>query len=74
MKAVAEFDVDLSRIVPVEAAESQAIVELDAAVGHVKGIQRSGETLPEILSQREIEGGVLRQMVARIGLRRGKRC
>ena len=66
MKAVAEFDVDFAGIVPVEAAEGLAVVEIDAAIGHVQRVQRRGEALPEILADREIESCVLRQVVSGI--------
>jgi hypothetical protein len=41
VKAVAEFDVDFAGIVPVEAAEGLAVVEIDAAIGHVHRVNRS---------------------------------
>ena len=39
VKAVAEFDVDFAGIVPVEAAEGDAVVEFDAAVGDVYRVE-----------------------------------
>ena len=74
VEAIAEFDVDFARIVPVESAESEAVVVLDAAVGYVQRGERGGESLAEVFAQREIEGGVLRQIIARDRAGRGKRC
>ena len=68
MEAVAEFCINLARVVPVEAAEGYAVVELEAAIGYVHGVHRRGEALAEIFSQRQIERGVLWQVVAGIRL------
>ena len=59
-EAVAEFGVDLAGVVVVEAAEGEAVVEQDAAVGDVGGGDGSGEVFGEGLAEGEIEGGVLR--------------
>jgi hypothetical protein len=48
MEAVAELDVDFARIIPVEAAEGDAVVEFDAAVGYVHGVNGSGEALADV--------------------------
>jgi hypothetical protein len=50
MEAVAELDEEFARIVPVEAAEGDAVVELDTAVRYVYGVQRCGEVLAEIFA------------------------
>ena len=42
VKTIAEFDIDFARIVPVEAAEGDAVVEFDAAAGNVDRVHRSG--------------------------------
>ena len=63
MESIAELDINLPWVVPVEATESLAVVEIHSAVGHVQGIQRRGESLAEILTDREIKAGVLRQVV-----------
>ena len=68
MESIAKFGVNLARSVPVKTAEGLAVVELDAAVGDVESVERSRETLAEILAKRKIERGVLRQMVTRIRL------
>jgi hypothetical protein len=39
VEAVAEFDVEFAGLVPVEAAEGLAVVEFDATVGDVQGIE-----------------------------------
>src|ERR1700680_4664771 len=67
MEAVAELDVDFARIVPVEAAEGDAVVEFDATVGYVHGVYRSCEALAEIFAQSEIECRVRGQIGAGIG-------
>src|SRR6266567_7893063 len=38
VKAVAKLNKDFARIVPVESAEGDAVVEFDAAVGQVHGV------------------------------------
>ena len=58
-EAVAEFAVDLAGVVVVEAAEGEAVVEQDAAVGDVGGGDGGGEFFAEALAEGEIEGGVL---------------
>ena len=68
VKAVAHFDKNLPRVVPVEAAEGHAVVEFDAAVGDIQGVQRRRNPLAEILAEREIKGGVAGQVFAGIGL------
>ena len=72
MKTVANFNVDFTGIIPVESAEGDAVIEFNAAVGNVDGIQRSRKALAEIFAQREIESCVLRQIVAGVRLA-GKR-
>ena len=39
-KSVAQLDIDFARVVPMKASEGLAVVEFDAAVSHVQGIQR----------------------------------
>src|SRR5712691_6031904 len=68
MESVAKFDIDLARVVPMKASEGLAVVEVHAAVGHVQGIQRCGDALAEVLTDREIESCVLRQVITGIGL------
>src|SRR5580704_2082646 len=68
VEAIAKFDVDFAWVVPVEAAEGDAVIEFHAAICDVYRVQGSGEALAEIFAKRKIEGGVLRQIVAGIGL------
>ena len=42
MEAIAKFDVDFARVVPVEAAEGKAIVILDAAIRNIQRGQGGG--------------------------------
>jgi hypothetical protein len=66
MESIADLDVNLPWVVPVEASERLAVVEVDSAVSHVQGVQRRGESLAEVLTDQEIKRGVLRQVVPRI--------
>jgi len=68
LESIAKLYVHLPRVVPVKTAEGLAVVEFNSAVGHVEGVQRRGQALTEVLSKREIERGVLRQVVSRIRL------
>jgi hypothetical protein len=63
MESITDLDINLPWVVPVEATEGLAVIEVDSAVGHVQGIQRRGESLAEVLTDRKIKGGVLRQVV-----------
>src|SRR5580692_1172 len=66
MKSVAEFDVNLTRIVEVESSEGEAVVEQDAAIRHIQSGQRDFVLLAETLPDGNVERGVLRQIVPRI--------
>jgi hypothetical protein len=71
LEAVAEFAVDLAGVVEVEAAEGEAVVEQDAAVGGVGCGDGGGESFAEGFAEGEVEGGVLGQVgvgVARVCL------
>ena len=58
VEAVAKLGVNLPGIVPVKSAESQAIVQLHAPVGHIESGQRDGVVFGEGLSESQIECGV----------------
>jgi len=47
MEAVAEFDVGLAWVVPVETAEGLAVIELNSAVRDVHQVDRSGQIVSE---------------------------
>src|SRR5260221_9859479 len=66
VESVPQLDVDFARVAPMKASEGLTVVEIHAAVRHIEGIQRCGETFAEVLAQREIERSVLRQMTSRI--------
>ncbi len=68
MEPVAQLDKDFARVVPMESAKGLTIVEIHAPVDHVQSIERCGKALAEVFANREIERGVLRQMVSRIRL------
>lgn len=70
VEAPADLGVNLARVVVVIAAEGERVVEQDAAIGYVEGRECSGEIVREFLSQREVEGSVLRQIGIGVGSRR----
>jgi hypothetical protein len=51
VKPVAEFCINLAREVPVESAEGQAVVVLDAAIGYVERGEGCSETFTEIFAE-----------------------
>ena len=61
-EAVAEFGVELARVVEVEAAEGEGVVEQDAAIGDVGGGDGGGEAFGDGFAEGEVEGGVLGQI------------
>src|ERR1700730_8845364 len=63
MESIAELDVNLPWVVPVEATESLAVVEIHTTVGYIQSVERRGESLAEVLTDREIKRGVRRQVV-----------
>ena len=67
-ETIAEFDIDFARIVPVEVAEGDAVVEFDASAGNVDRVHRSGKAFTEILAQSHVEPGRPRQVVSGIRL------
>ena len=68
MEPVAKFNVHFTGVIPVKSAKGEAIVEFDATVGYVQGVERSGNIFAEFFAQGEIECGVLRQIGAGVGL------
>jgi len=51
-----------------ETAEGLARVEIHPAIGHVQGMHRCGESVPEILAEgKDAQGCVLRQVVPGYG-------
>ena len=64
MKTVANLDVEFARIQIVSSAESKTVVEENAAIGDVQGLNVYGEPLTETLSQREVKCGVRLEMIA----------
>src|SRR5689334_7308795 len=65
MKLVAEFDVDLARIVVMKSAEGQAVVNQKMTVRNVQCIYGDREFLAEVLAQRKIDRGVSRKVWVR---------
>jgi hypothetical protein len=68
MESIAHIGINLTRIVPVKTTEGLAVVKFHPAVGYIQGVQRRGELLAEILTDRKVEGCVLGQVVSRIWL------
>ena len=60
VKPPTELHGDLAWILIMGAAEGQAVVEEESAVGNVQGIDGDGETLAEVLAQRHVERSVTR--------------
>ena len=74
MEAEADLAVELSRIVEMESAEGERIVEQDAAVGDIGCSNGGGNVLAEALSEGEVKGRVLGKVsvgIAGIGGRPG---
>lgn len=65
MESVAEFHVDLAGVVVMEAAEGDAVVYKQAAIGDVQRVRGDGEAFAETFAQREIERGMPRQIEIR---------
>ncbi len=66
VKLEAHLSIDFSRIVIVEAAEGEAVVEQDSPVRHIEDVQRDGRTLSNRLACGKVQGDVLRQVVSRV--------
>ena len=49
MKTIAQFHIDLTRIIPVESAEGEAIVKFHAAIGHVNAVREAEKRSPKSL-------------------------
>jgi hypothetical protein len=64
MKTVANLDVDFARVQVVSSAEGEAVVEQDAAVGDIDGLQVYGEFVAKLFAERKVKGGVRLEMIA----------
>src|SRR5260370_40061310 len=62
VETVAQLHKKFARIQVVGAAEGEAVVEEDAAVGDVDRLQVDGEFVAELLAERNVEGGVRLQV------------
>src|ERR1700682_713232 len=51
MKTVANLDVDFARVQIVSSAEGKTVVEQNAAIGNVDGLQIGGEFLAKLLAE-----------------------
>src|SRR5579863_3638397 len=74
MEAVAKLDVDLARVVVMEAAEGEAVVDQQVAIRDVEGRGRNCIFLPKFLAEGEIDRRVARQVgivIRRSGKARG---
>src|SRR5579883_344006 len=66
VKTIAQLRVNFARVVPVRAAEGEAIVEQHAAVGDVEPGDGEREAFTEVLAEREVERGMGLQVGARL--------
>src|SRR6266851_1007957 len=64
VETIAQLDKDFPRIQEVGAAESETVVEQDAAVGDVDGLQVGGEFFAETFAERKVKSGVRLEMIA----------
>jgi len=58
VEAVTKLDINLPRVIPVEAAEGQAIVHFHAMVGHIERGYGNRVFFKKTFSQRNINHGV----------------
>ena len=58
METIAHLDEEFAGIQVVGAAEGETVVEEDAAVGEVDGLNVQGEAFAETFSEREVDSGV----------------
>src|SRR6266851_5572337 len=63
METIAQLDKDFPRIQEVGAAESETVVEQDAVVGDVDGLQVGGEFFAETFAERKVKSGVRLEMI-----------
>ena len=61
VKAVANLGVDFAGIEEVGSAEGETVVEEDAAVGDVDGVDVDGEAFAKTFAEGQVEGGVTGQ-------------
>ena len=64
MEPEAHLSINFARIVVVEASEGEAVVEQHTSIGHVQNVHRDGGVLAYGPGGREVEGGVLGQVVS----------
>ncbi len=74
MKFVSKLDIDFAWIVVMEAAEGDAVVDQEMAVGDVEGRNGYVVFFAERFAHGNIERGVLREVIAREKDRRASRC
>ena len=67
VETIAQLDEYFARVEVVRAAEGEAVVEEDAAVGDVDNLEVCGEAFAEILAERKIKGSVGLEMAVGIG-------
>src|SRR5260370_38576670 len=63
METIAQLDKDFPRIQEVGAAESETVVEQDAVVGDVYGLQVGGEFFAETFAERKVKSVVRLEMI-----------
>ena len=68
MEPIANLDINLPWIIPVETTKGLAVIEFDAAVRHVERIERCRKAFAKVFAQGDIECRVPGQVISRIGL------
>src|SRR3979490_2689512 len=64
VETIAQLDKDFSRIEKMRAPEGETVVEEDAAVGDIDGLQVSGESFAKTLAERKVKRGMRLEMIA----------
>lgn len=70
MKAVAHFDIDLSRLREVRSAESVGVVQQEPRVCHIDGLQRHYPIFPEPFANGNVEPRMAWQVIRTIAIQK----
>src|SRR5271163_1441099 len=62
LESVAKLPIDEPRVVPMESAEGQAVIQLHAAISYIHGVNGNGVVLGKGFANREIESSVSRKI------------
>jgi hypothetical protein len=64
VETIAKLGEDFAQVQVMFPAESETVVEEDAAVGNADGLQVDGELFAEWLAKRKVKGSVRLEMIA----------